>query len=401
MAWNHRSRVIAMAVALQAQSGQFVQPDRQADLIAVSNITNTHEALTTQDNTATGSIWEGNRIVLGKSATIGATIPLRGPGGAAPPAANAWPQGRIIQSAGWAEIRNGASRQAQLAAGSTTTALNLANTESAVNDTLIGTPIQHAAIGAGFKATSIVVDYVGATQTAVLGETLAAAPAAGTQYTVPAYLSYVLGTLTTAPPLLSISVWRDKKRYDYQDWRPASFAINLPVANDANTAAPEITFSGKGIIKAIVDDTTPSLPSSLIAVPVPPYRNGKFYLDRTLLGHQNNSFTESATVGAASNANQAQGQDGYDILSGTRAIALDLNQMNVTDFDLHGREDSQVSMPMLSTWGLGSGNNFGFVVPNLQLDPASPGDRNGYVSLTGSAVTTDIDKSAALTIWYG
>jgi hypothetical protein len=398
--WNQRSRVIAMAVALQPIAGQFVQPAIATDLVAVSDITNTHDALTTQDNTATGSVWEGNRIVLGKSATIGATIPLRGPGGAQPPALNAWVPGRIMQSAGWTEIRKAASSQAALVAGSSTTSLALANTESGVDDFLLGAPIQHPAIGNGFKATTIIADYTGANQTAKLAETLAAAPAAGTQYTIPAYLSYVLGTLTTPPPLLSISVWRDKKRYDYRDWRPASLAPNFPVANDANTVAPSIAFSGKGIVQAIVDDTSPSLPSALLAVPVSPYRNGKFYLDRVMLGHQTTTFTETATVGAASNANQAQGQDGYDILSATRAIALDLNQMAVADFDLHGREDSQVSMPMMLTYGLGSGNYIGFIVPNTQLDPFSPGDRNGYVSLTGNAVTTDIDKSAALTIWW-
>jgi len=42
----------------------------------------------------------------------------------------------------------------------------------------------------------------------------------------------------------------------------------------------------------------------------------------------------------------------------------------------------------------------GIGAPNICLDPFSPGDRNGYVNLTGNAYTTDIDKSAALTIWW-
>lgn len=400
MAWNHRSRVVAMAVAIQASTGAFIQPSAVNDLMAVSQITNTHTAITADDPTATGAVWDAPRVVLGKQATLGATYPMRGPGGTTPPAANGFVMGRVMQSGGWAEIRKVASSSGTLVAGSTTSTLALATTESTVDDFLLGAPIQTAAIGSGFQQTSIIRDYVGSTRTALLPETLGSAPASGVSYTIPAFLSYVLGTLTTPPPVLSISIWRDKKRYDYQDWAPTSIAVNIPVANDANTSFPDITFTGRGTIKAIVDDVSPVLPSALLAIPVAPARNGKFYLDKVKLGHQSLSFTEALTVGNASNQNQASGQDGADVLSGTRTTALDVNQMAVADFDLHAREDNQIPVPVLSTWGLGNGNNWGFMQPNLALNPFSPGDRNGYVSVTGDAVTTDIDKAAALTIWW-
>jgi hypothetical protein len=400
MAWNHRTRVVAMAVAIQAVSGTFVQPNTTTDLLAVSAPTNTVEAITTDDPTATGAVWDSNRVYLGKTATIGATLPLRGPGGAAPPAANAWVPGRILQAGGWAEIRKATASSAVTVAGSTTTAVNLATTESTVDDFLLGAPLQTAAIGTGFQQTTIIRDYVGSTRVALLAETLGAAPATGVNYTIPAYLGYVLGTITTATPNLSVSIWRDKKRYDYRDWNPASIALNIPVANEANQAFPDLTFSGKGIPVAVVDDVTPVLPSSIISLPIPPARNGKFFLDRVKLGHQSVSFTVSTTVAAASNQNQAAGQDGYDIIGGSRQTAIDLNQMNVTDFDIGTREDVQTIMPLMSTWGMGSGNNFGFVQPNIVVDPFSPGDRNGYVNLSGNAYATDVDKSAALAIWW-
>lgn len=74
--------------------------------------------------------------------------------------------------------------------------------------------------------------------------------------------------------------------------------------------------------------------------------------------------------------------------------------MAVTDLDIHGREDNQTSMPLMSTWGLGAGNRFGMMMSNIVIDPVSPGDRNGYVSLTGNAYTNDVDRSVALTIWW-
>lgn len=400
MAWNHRTRVLAMAFAIQVSAGTFIQPAASTDLIPVGNVTNQVNPITATDPTATGSVWESNRVYFGKTATIGGTIPLRGPGGAAPPAANAWVPGRVFQSGGWAEVRKAATSTAAVAAGSTTTTIVLANTESAVDDFLLGAPVQHAAIGTGFLATSLISDYVGATKTATLPETLGGAPVAATSYIIPAYLSYVLGTLTTANPYLSVSIWRDKKRYDYRDFQPESIAIQVPVANEANTSFPDATFSGKAIPQAVVDEAAPLLPSSVLAIPIAPARGGKFYLDRVKLGHQNTTFTATTTVAAASNQNQAAGQDAYDIVSGTRAIALDLNQMAVSDFDITAREDNQTVMPLFETWGLGLGNRWGLIVPNMCLDPFSPGDRNGYVNLTGNAYTTDIDKSAALTIWW-
>jgi hypothetical protein len=389
-----------MAVALQVTVGTFVQPSTATDLMAVANPTNTTAIVSADDATATGAVWESKRVYLGKQSTLGATFPMRGPGGANPPAANAWPMGRVFQSGGWAETSKNAATNAVLVAGSTTTALALANTESATDDFLVGYPIQQASVGAGFQQTTLIQDYVGATKVASLAETMGVAPAAGAAYVIPKCLVYQLGTLTTPPPVLSISIWRDKKRYDYRDWTPSSIAINIPVANEANTSFPDITFTGRGTIVTVVDDVTPVMPTSILSVSPPPARNGKFYLDRVKLGHQNLSFTEAATLAAASNQNQAAGQDGFDIISGTRTTSMDLNQMAVADFDLHGREDNQTTMPVMSTWGLGSGNNFGFIEPNIQLNPFSPGDRNGYVNLTGDAVTVDVDKSAALAIWW-
>src|SRR3546814_6164412 len=65
-------------------------------------------------------------------------------------------------------------------------------------------PIQHANVGTvgTVKGTSMIMDYNGTTKTAVLAETLGAAIVAG-DYTIPANLTYVLGTLSTAPPLRS------------------------------------------------------------------------------------------------------------------------------------------------------------------------------------------------------
>src|SRR3546814_2276317 len=81
-------------------------------------------------------------------------------------------------------------------------------------------------------------------------------------------------------------------------------------------------------------------------------------------------------------------------MSGDRTLELDLNQMAVADFDIDARVDAQTVVSQMSVWGLGAGNRFGFVAPELLLNPLNnPGDRNGFVNLTGNAAFSGVDKS--------
>lgn len=400
MAWNHKSRVVALAVAIQSVAGTFTTPT-SADIIPVAPPTNSEDMVSVDDPTATGSIWNSPRVFLGKTATIGATAPLRGPGGVTPPAANAWPLGRVLQAAGYAEVRTAAAITGTAQAGGSTTSIILAAGASAVDDFYLGMPIQHATIGtaATLKGNSIIVDYNGTSKAATLGETVGSAIIAG-NYTIPPNLCYQLGTLASAPPLLSVTVWRDKKRYDYRDVRLTQLTFDMPVANEQNQSYPSIEFQMKGLLAAVTDSTTPALTSAQLST-IAPYRAGKFCLDKVALGHQSNKFQISADVAGASNAAATEGQDGYEIMSGNRSIDFDLNQMAVSDFDLETRVTNQTTLSTMSLWGMGQGNRFGSANPEIALNPMNnPGDRNGFVNLTGNAALVGVDKSHTFTIWW-
>lgn len=396
MAWDMRSKRTVMGITIQPTPGLFNAPNGTTDLIGISAANNADEIIQAADPTMTGGLWESPRIFLGRTSTAGGTIPMRG--AAALPAANALVMGRVLQASGFSEQRLAAQIQANLQAGSTTTALVLDAAQSAVDDFFVGYPIAHANIGAGFQSYSLITDYVGATKAASIMETIVA-PAAGTQFTIPACLVYQLGTLGVDPPLLSISIWRDKKRYNYRDCRPQSIGFDMPVANEANQIFPSIDFTMKGIKESEADETAPLLPQSILNIPVPPLRNGKFILDRVKLGHASLRAGGNFEVGAASNANQAAGQDGYQLTSGARTVEMDLNAMNVSDFDIEARIAAQTLMSTGTTWGGLAFNRFGFVIPSMALDPHNPGDRNGFVNLTGNAHPFEIDKSMALAIW--
>lgn len=399
MSWNHKEQIFALGVAIQAEPGVFVQPGL-ADLMAVSAPANTRDPITADDPTGTGTGWTSPRILLGKTGTAGANFPFRGPGGAGPPLANAWPFGRVMQSAGWTEIRNAANIAGVTQAGSTVNSLVLAAGESAVDDFYIGAPILHAALGAGnVRGASIIMDYDGAAKRATLPETIVA-PGAGTAYNIPPFLSYVQGNLVADPPLLSISVWRHRRRYDYVDCRPTSLAFDIPVGNEQNTGFPACEFSFKGTPIAVAQNTAQAVPLAVRQIPIMPARDGKFVLDRVPLGHGGIRYTQTTDAAAASNQNQKAGQDQQEIMSGARTLGLDLNQMDFADFDFEAREDNQTVMAALSLWGGLAGNRFAFLEAGHVIDPLNPGTRNGFVSLTGDAHPVAVDKAAALAIWW-
>src|SRR3546814_15167754 len=100
-----------------------------------------------EDPTRIGSIWNSARSYLGKTANVGFTLPLRGPGGASPPAAGEWVPSRVFQAGGWAEVVTAAPITGPAQAGGSTTKAVLAALASAVADAHPRTPIQHATCG--------------------------------------------------------------------------------------------------------------------------------------------------------------------------------------------------------------------------------------------------------------
>lgn len=397
MSWDHRDKIFALGVALQPTPGQFVLPD-STGLIGISSPSNSNETISAPDPTQTGTIWDAPRVFLGVTGTGGGTIPLRGWGSGAVPASNAFALGLIMQACGFSEMRRAADQAATaVGAGSTTTSIALANSESAIDDFLVGCPIANPAFGTGFRQYSMIQDYVGATKMAILAETLGAAPS-GT-YVMPAGLTYQLTTLTTAPPRLSMSVWRDKVRYDYVDCVITSWGLDIPVGNEANTVFPSLDFTVKGTPIPRVDTTTPVLPQSILNTPVPAAKGGKFFLDRIKLGHTGTKVNIALTAGAPSNQNADAGQDGQVIQSGSRTIDLTLNQMNVSDFDLDARVNQQLGVPEMSMWGAGAGNRFGIMIPSMFLDPQNPQSSNGFVTLSGQGFPNVLDKGIAVAIF--
>jgi hypothetical protein len=393
---GHKESITAFGVTIQPTPGVFNAPV-QADLIPVAVPDNGFDPITADDDTQTGTLWGSPRQFLGSRGRAGATARLRGPGGAAVPAAGAWPLGRIFMAAGFTEVRNAAAITAVAQANALTDSIKLAAGSNATDDFYKGMPISHADLGTGMRAFSMIREYDGTSKVAQLMEVVGAAIAAG-NYTIPPSLSYILSTGLSIP-LLSCSVWRHKKRYDYRDCALSSFAINIPVATQQNTDLPSVEFAMVGIDEAEVDQDALSVPSSMLISP-PPAKAGKFAFAGVKIGHQTLRFEFGLETGAPPNQNFDAGQEPSEILSGTRTVNVDVNQTLVSTLDIRSMWKNQTPISIMGSWGLGTGNKFVAGVANVALDPPSVAPRNGFVGLQGNAAVLDVDKALALAVLF-
>lgn len=394
---GQKAKKVALGVTIQPTPGTFNAPV-QADLIPVQQPDDGRDANTADDPTETGSLLGAPRVFLGTKGRAGATATLRGPGGATPFAANAWPIGRILQAAGFTEIINAALITGTAQAGGTTTTVRLAAGTSAVDDFYKGMVIQHANIGTGLRANSIIRGYNGTTKDATLSELLGSAVVSGT-YNIPPQVLYALGTLTGTLPLLSCSVWRDGRRRDYRDCAVSSFAINIPVANDQGQDFPSIEFALVGVPAGGADTASLVLPQAALTTPQAALA-GKFAFANQKIGHQTMRFELGLDTGAPPNQNFDLGQEGYEVLGGTRTLSLDLNQQLAATLDIDALVDAQTPVAVQSIWGQVIGNRFAFGVPNNLLNPMNPGARNGFVGVSGDTAPSDIDRSATLSLIF-
>lgn len=393
-----KENIAALGITIQPTPGQYNEPNTTTDLLAVSAPDDGSDAITGEDPTLTGAVWQAPRLFLGRRGRAGATSVLRGPGGSSPPAAGANVLGRILQAAGFAEIVTSTAITGTAAAGGAVDKIVLASGASSVDDFYTGMPIQHPLIGTGrARGTSIIRAYDGASRTATLMESVGAAITSGT-YTIPPSLTYLL-TQGANIPLLSAKVWRHKKARRYRDCALTSFALNIPVANDASTELATVEFSMAGVPMTSVDEAAPTLPSALLSPPVPA-KAGKFVFNGIKVGHQSMRIEFGLESGALPNMNFDEGQESYELLSGTRTVNLDLNEVLKATLDLEALTDAQARVPILSNHGTQPGMSFAVGVRNTYLDPFNPTGRNGFVAVTGAAQPIDPDKAISISMLY-
>jgi hypothetical protein len=113
----------ALAIKAQSAPGTYATPT-SSDATMVANLSWTPQAITSESPEYTGSIHRAGQIVLGATYDVSFDILIRGPGGASPPAADAFIFGRVMRALGFTEniISSAIPAAAEaLGGGSTTT----------------------------------------------------------------------------------------------------------------------------------------------------------------------------------------------------------------------------------------------------------------------------------------
>jgi len=385
----------SVAVVIETVAGTFIAPSN-ADLLQCADLKVAINGITVNVNEYTGSIHKPGDIVLGKTLDISFKLYMRGPGGTAPPAAGAWVPGRVLRSAGFAELIQAAAipvAAEALGAGGTTTKAVLGTGAASTVDlytALLVSLAQLATINAP-KSFTPIRDYQAA-KNAVLGITLGAA--ATGNYQLPKQLAYQLSP-SASVPTLSMAAWHGNRRFDGVGMAISAFKINMPAAGRGNTELPSIEVTYSGDLQTDADEAAPVVTPGLA---IPPFRDGVLAVGGIQMGGSSVTIDLNAQAAYPPNPNKPSGNDAAQLASTTRTASLTLNQASKAFVDFTALADGQVPQPIVCQWGAASGNLFSVIVTDCRLNYRSPDAGGDFVANSGDAYIDGASKDVAIII---
>jgi hypothetical protein len=395
-----RSANTVIGLALEVTPGTFVAPSSSTDLLTVADLRPNIAGQTSDVNEFTGSIHKPGAKVGGATFEISGRCLLRGPGGSAPPAADAFVAGRILRAAGFAETILSASvpsggAEALGGSGNTTAIAALGTGAAATDDLYTGLAIELASLGTIGQAAALAMikDYVGSGKLASIAHTHSAAYTGN--YLIPKQLSYLLSSAD--PPTLSASCWLGSKRYDGVGLSLSSFRMNFPTFNRDNTEYPSLEFTLTGDFYADADQACPTIDTSLA---VSPFKNGKLDISNVPLGGSSVNIDFGAQVAYPPNPNKATGSETSVLVETTRRAEFNLNHVSKATFDFMAKANAQDYHSIQALYGLASGNYIGMVVPKARFNYPSPDNGGPLINMTGEMLIDDADRSVGLTFIY-
>lgn len=393
----------AMAVAVQADSVTRAAIATPGDLVPFANLRSNPDTFTLTNPEATGSVHRPGDAVLGRAANDTFDIIMRGPGGAAPPAANDYVPGRIMRAAGFEEIVFAGLASEALGGVSSnagaTTVVTLGVLASAVDDFYVGYTIQFASIGggSGVGSTSQIIAYDGTTKVATLGEKLASLPTGN--YTIPPQTVYrLLGTFSQL--FLTFDKWLDKKRYKQQNGIPAQMQMAFPTSNRGDTAIPLMTVGLQGDIDEADDEVDESAPLVPAAGAIPPFRAGKLSLNGVAVGGASVTYDHGIQVAFPPNPNKPTGNDAGCIVETRRSVSLNLNEVLLTEQDRNALANTQTEVPLMLSYGNVAGRTVYFCVPAGRLGFSAADPSGQFVTTNPTLFIDGADKAVAISFPY-
>lgn len=393
------TNVRALALACQSAPDSYATLGA-SDRLAVANLDFRPNPITAQNPEYTGSIDRKGQIILGATWDLSFDVLIRGPGGSAPPIADAFLMGRVLRSLGFTE--NIVSTAIPVAAealggsGNTTAIAALGTGATATDDLYTGLAVQLASLGAIGTAASLAMirDYVGTGKLASIAQTHGSAYSGN--YQIPKQLAYT-SAATGTPPLLTASAWKGTRRYDFGNMAPSRAAITFPTSAVGSSDYSRISVAYTGDLIDHADEAAPVVTTSLA---IPPFRGGKLHVDGLAMGGSTVSIDLGVRAGFPPNPNKASGSDAAQLVERSRTVSLTLNQVakSVKDFIAHAQ--GQDSHYLQGLYGLASGNYCGFMVNGMRFNFPTDTDINEFMGQTIEGYVDDADKTVALVFPY-
>jgi hypothetical protein len=389
-----RSQNSSLALRKETVSGTYNAPSA-GDEIVISDLNITPQPVTYDANEFTGTIHRPGAQLVGETIEVSGKALLRGPGGTVIPAADAYVTGRIMQAAGFSEVRVATPIPvaAEAGSGGTTTALTLGAGATGTADLYRAFLIDLVSAGAGLrpKRFSMIQEY-SAAKLATLAETLGSAYVGN--YQLPSQLIYQLSP-GASPPTLSMIGNAGGKRYSMAGMAPTSFRINLPTASRDQQEPPSIEFTFSGKIVDVADEAPLVVDPAISA---PPFRDGKMFVNRVPLGGSSLVIDLNAETAFPPNANELDGYETGLLVRTTRTVSMTLNQVADSVINLRTLAKNQGYVPILGMWGVGSGNFFGAIVTHARLFTPAPDISGPFVTAQLEAAIDGANKHISLAI---
>ncbi|HEX5183586.1 MAG TPA: hypothetical protein VFW19_10600 [Allosphingosinicella sp.] len=355
----------ALAIAKQSAPGSYNAPSSSTDTLPVANLSAKPNSIKATSPEYTGTIHKAGDIVLGATWDVTFDLLIRGPGGASPPAANAFIIGRVLQALGFTEQVISSAIPASpeaLGVGSTTTMAVLGSSAAGTAALYQALGLNLASDGGTYPMQMTMIRAYNASKNATLPETRVAAPTGN--YQIPKQLAYTYSASTT-PPLLSISLWQGNRQYNFQDMVPSSAKLSFPTSSQSQTSFATLSVTMSGNLNSYSDTASPVVtPGSAI----PPVRGGKLYVGGLTMGGSSLDLNFGVKVGFPPNPNQAAGNDPAQLVETMRTLTMTLNQVAKSYNDLIALATAQTYLPIELTYGSVAGNAVGFIVTDARLD---------------------------------
>lgn len=374
------SNTSVLGIAKEVTPGTFVAIDTGTDLITVADLKPTIAGLTSEVNEYTGSTFKPGPQVGGATFEVSGRALWRGHGSAsAPPAADAYVIGRLLQAIGFTETRRTTAVPAspEAVTTGTTSTVTLAAGATGTADLYNGDALQlSAGLGTSPRNIAHILDYSSG-KVATLGEVAGGALSSG-NYQILKGLIYRLGNGTR--PTLSASCWVGGRRYDGNGCSLSSFKINLPTFSRESTEYPSIEFTLTGNLEGDADEACPTISTSLA---VPPFKNGKLWVADTQVGGSSMDIDFNAQIAYPPNPNEITGSEASVLTQAQIALNLKLNQLLAADLDHIALADAQAYHHVIASYGLATGNFMMVGVPAARFNYLSPDNSGPLVSDTG------------------